>query len=100
MHNLLTAIEIGKRNNEPTLELVAVLNYVNCNAENSCFVPVFHGHWITDEDWDAYCSVCGDRWGGNIDTDLFKYCPHCGALMDESVPLPDSDDIYGEKVTE
>lgn len=44
---------------------------------------IVHGHWITDEDWDAYCSVCGDRWGGNIDTDLFKYCPHCGAKMDE-----------------
>lgn len=62
-------------------------------------VPVVHGHWITDEDGDAYCSVCGDRWGGNI---LFKYCPNCGALMDDSTQSNDSNtlDALGEKVTE
>lgn len=44
-------------------------------------VPVVHGHWITDEDGDSCCSVCGDQLSGELNP--FKYCPFCGALMDE-----------------
>ena len=42
---------------------------------------VVHGHWITDEDGDSCCSVCGDHLSGELSP--FKYCPFCGALMDE-----------------
>lgn len=51
--------------------------------------PIRHGHWTDrQEDYDGadiyeFCSVCG------CDSDIshygesYKYCPHCGALMDE-----------------
>lgn len=42
---------------------------------------VVHGHWVMDEDWNSCCSVCGDQWSGDLSP--FKYCPHCGAKMDE-----------------
>lgn len=44
-------------------------------------VPVVHGHWITNEDGDSCCSVCGDQLSGELNP--FKYCPFCGAKMDE-----------------
>ena len=56
-------------------------------------VPVKHGHWISKQDeYDenyVICSVCGDEY---TEDDLhlnswvkqyFKYCPTCGAKMDE-----------------
>ena len=48
-------------------------------------VEVRHGRWIT-EDCDllfakrAECSVCGK---GLTTTDIFDYCPNCGAKMDK-----------------
>ena len=56
-------------------------------------VPVVHGHWYVYEtgyeDTEAKCSVCGFEIlvnepgnGLHMVGDL-KYCPHCGALMDE-----------------
>ena len=48
---------------------------------SSAYALVKHGHWITDEDWDSCCSVCGDQLSGELNP--FKYCPFCGALMDE-----------------
>jgi NADH pyrophosphatase NudC (nudix superfamily) len=40
--------------------------------------PVKHGHWIWDSDRFWHCSVCNEysSW-------TYKYCPHCGAKMDE-----------------
>ena len=46
-----------------------------------------HGHWIDgkacvcgDNKW--ICSACGeDKWMGSIKS--YKYCPYCGAKMDE-----------------
>lgn len=52
--------------------------------------PIKHGHWIgiDDEPWETYeCDKCG-----YITEDIecsygipnnFKYCPSCGALMEE-----------------
>ena len=46
--------------------------------------PVVHGHWEEGSDdgiWWTYlkCSVCeGEGY------DNFRFCPHCGAKMDES----------------
>lgn len=46
--------------------------------------PVVHAHWI--EQYDAggkffMCSHCAQS-NGNI---YYKYCPDCGAIMDEEV---------------
>ena len=38
--------------------------------------PVRHGYW-TGTDYDK-CSVCG-----GLELGRTKYCPHCGAKMDE-----------------
>ena len=45
--------------------------------------PVVHGHWIKDNDIDYGCSACGRRqlW---MNATIYEYCPHCGAIMDES----------------
>lgn len=37
--------------------------------------PIVHGHWINDVN---YCSVCKQK-----SHELSKYCPYCGAKMDE-----------------
>ena len=53
--------------------------------------PVRHGHWIAEVNWtlgDYYytCSICREDFymivGTPIDNN-YKYCPHCGARMDE-----------------
>ena len=54
--------------------------------------PVRHGHWLAVKGWDdvigeldnAECSVChetqeGEYWAKTY----YKYCPNCGAKMDE-----------------
>lgn len=60
--------------------------------------PVRHGHWFFVE-YDFYsCSVCGESYYNGCQSakearerlgkeghDLYKYCPHCGAKMDEEV---------------
>ena len=40
--------------------------------------PVKHGHWTRDKD-GYFCSVCGLYFQYSDS----KYCPHCGARMDE-----------------
>lgn len=54
--------------------------------------PVVHAHWVTDFDFDPeeeqelyfyFCSKCKDTLFG--DKEDFKYCPYCGAQMDEVV---------------
>ena len=40
--------------------------------------PVKHGHWIKQKNWFDECSVC--RYHGS---NAFRYCPNCGAKMDE-----------------
>ena len=51
--------------------------------------PVKHGRWLykelcfkgdkTPTDYTYECSVCGYKWG----EDIYRYCPNCGAKMDE-----------------
>ena len=47
--------------------------------------PIKHGHWIFAEDIVSYirCSECGDDicW---VNTKRPKYCPNCGAKMDQN----------------
>lgn len=47
--------------------------------------PIKHGHWEHGEDvFGMYCqcSECGNQYYGSYE---FKYCPNCGAKMDEEV---------------
>ena len=53
--------------------------------------PVVHAHWVTDFDFDPeeeqelyfyFCSKCKNELFGNKED--FKYCPYCGAQMDEN----------------
>ena len=51
--------------------------------------PVVHGHWIRK--WDTHCSACGVGFSEmpySYDTEgepgyVEKFCPNCGAIMDE-----------------
>lgn len=49
------------------------------------YAPIVHGHWILVNppvdliDWEE-CSVCGYE---NFYFSRFKFCPNCGAKMDE-----------------
>ena len=48
-----------------------------------------HGHWIRLPGFrpDFQCSVCKDTYVGNCR--MFKFCPECGAKMDEEVKQDD-----------
>lgn len=55
---------------------------------------IIHAHWIIDE-YDYYdCSHCGEAYYNGCDSteeamhrlvngDAYKYCPYCGAHMDD-----------------
>lgn len=52
-------------------------------------VPVRHGKWLDDGQYDNFfphhewrCSECGEH-VLEIGVPWFKYCPNCGARMDE-----------------
>ena len=50
-------------------------------------VPVRHGEWIYDDGY--YCSECNHHAYGNTlecMNGTYRYCPNCGALMDEVKP--------------
>lgn len=52
--------------------------------------PVVHGTWEErDDGWGGtyyHCSACGEDWctieGTPVENSM-KYCPHCGAKMDQ-----------------
>lgn len=48
-----------------------------------------HGHWIGYPRFltDSQCSVCKETYVG--DCRMFKFCPYCGAMMDEGVKPDD-----------
>ena len=53
-------------------------------------VPVVHGHWIDGGDFEQ-CSVCTgthlkefSTYYGKVKWVKTKYCPNCGACMDET----------------
>lgn len=52
-----------------------ILNAPTIEAE-----PVRHGHWITTGFLTARCSVCDVE---VHELEYGKYCPYCGAKMDE-----------------
>jgi len=54
--------------------------YIELVKDFHDYKPVIHGHWIG---LDGYmqCSACKDL---NLASYTFKYCPKCGARMDEN----------------
>lgn len=73
------------------------------NLPTADVIPVKHGHWI-GKPLAGYstvkCSACGSAFVEN--NGKWKYCPHCGAKMDEPTQSNDSNalDALGEKVKE
>lgn len=66
----------------------ALIVYSKENVDNAPTVDTErHGHWVKENEEDTLfcvykCSLCA----GMVLTDrvhLFKYCPYCGAKMDE-----------------
>ena len=47
--------------------------------------PVRKGKWIDKHAGIATCSECGDRWGVHS---VMKFCPSCGAKMEEPEDIP------------
>ena len=50
--------------------------------------PVVHGRWIRFKECDSCyvhmkCSACSAYWSDPSHADHFRYCPNCGAKMDE-----------------
>lgn len=50
--------------------------------------PVVHAHWIRFKERDSCyihmrCSACSAYWSDPSHSDYFRYCPNCGAKMDE-----------------
>lgn len=92
IHKLKTAIELGKKVDESTTELEAVLNDVETMPTIDA-VPVRHGEWIycvSSERWE--CDRCGEIaptiTGIKIDNEMYNawlspFCPNCGAEMRE-----------------
>lgn len=67
-----------------------LMNLMTCYIDDAPIIdaePVRHGHWISVPHKSArICSVCEhDEPYKNApdDADIFNYCPHCGAKMDE-----------------
>ena len=57
----------------------AVANFIR-NAPTADVAPVVHAHWVVDR----YCSHCDcDIHDYDIYSKIPKYCPECGAKMDE-----------------
>ena len=46
--------------------------------------PIKHGRWIKWEGDVLTCSNCKHYWIQSGDQYDFKYCPYCGARMDEA----------------
>lgn len=67
----------------------AVMNQPTVDA-----VPVVHGHWKEDTGGYGFwiCSHCGFVSEASAADLLYRYCPHCGARMEESEEEKDAAD--------
>lgn len=53
-------------------------------TKNDQIVP--HGKWVMGKKYKVYhCSNCMEEayWDTDYSQQLFRYCPYCGACMDE-----------------
>ena len=75
---------------------IRLTEYISDSIPAADVTPVRHGRWVLttqplgwrDEDC-AECSECGedfvlDEWGIDDVKDAMRYCPNCGARMEES----------------
>lgn len=69
---------IGPRYDTLRKSIVLAASYLRAFATGE-YKQVVHGRWIKERS-QFYCSCCNEI---ALD-DLQKYCPSCGALMDES----------------
>lgn len=62
-----------------------IKNYEECKPEWCPLeegVPIVHGHWVISSDgYYPFCSRCKKESKKGV---LSKFCPECGAKMDES----------------
>lgn len=82
-NELLHAID--KRNGRLPLWLDEIL-VQNCKVADVALVK--HGHWVRFKESDTCyvhmrCSACSAYWSDPSHADYFRYCPNCGAKMDE-----------------
>lgn len=77
--------------NEAKIPYNADVNSFIISAPTLDYEPVVHAHWDFDDSFKSankradICSNC--KWAvmDDIDSDLYEYCPYCGAKMDEEV---------------
>ena len=79
-------------NNEPVVHFGAVIDLIGAASVIEA-KPVVHAHWEKQNYIDMYytevhCSSCGKRVLAEHQTE-YKYCPSCGAQMDELVSKTD-----------
>lgn len=77
LKNLETMLRNGKFD--------CIMNENRCINTTAEVAPVVHGRW---EAGNPICSVCGEDKFKDLDADIWadwqpKYCPNCGAKMDE-----------------
>ena len=81
-----------KKLNDNSIAYNAYVNHFILNAPTVYAMPVIYAHWIpceneTGEGSNTYkCSTCGEIQmiiSGTPKDNGWKYCPHCGAKMDE-----------------
>jgi hypothetical protein len=84
-------IRLMKKGRIPKTEIAILLDCTGIinNAPTVDAVPVRHGKWIDEGQYADYhphhawrCSECGEH-VIEVDTPWYKYCPNCGARMDE-----------------
>lgn len=81
--NLAMAAAEGKRQINRVYKMQELCKAVKAVADSAPTIdaaPVVRGRWIKGENWSVTCSVCGSL---GIANDGKKYCPYCGAKMDE-----------------
>lgn len=79
MARLIDADALINTLNEEKIKFNADVNYIVLNVPTIEAEPIRHGHWNIIEGMPTQCSRCGYY----VKQKTYKYCPYCGARMDE-----------------
>lgn len=74
--------------------LFTLKNVIDFLNESETIAPVKHGHWEESKCLDDcfwVCSCCKFPSQASAAHKLYKYCPNCGARMDEKEDLNNDD---------